>query len=288
VEGPGQLHADVLGLGAIVAGMALTLGQPGKRTVVGWLSYAVAVLGKYSFVLAGLWFWLHGAQNWRERLLRLPAMAAMLAVVGALVYGPIWRGPATLTEPLHALSTMNPGGSITEVAGILVDLVRGGTIPRADTPVTQSLELERAAHATTWWTISLVLQLVAVVVGIRVLRDVLRRPHDDDRVALGTGALVIALITLASPRFQSWYLMAALPFFGLCCTAAWRRWWLAAVALSVSTELVHVLARTSPILPVASALTNGGVVVVFLMSFRARYFPAGAAAPPAATATAAP
>jgi len=50
------------------------------------------------------------------------------------------------------------------------------------------------------------------------------------------------------------------------------------VALAVSTELVHVLPRGSLLLPVWSVVTNGGVVVVFLMSFRARYLALGAVA----------
>jgi len=62
----------------------------------------------------------------------------------------------------------------------------------------------------------------------------------------------------------------------------------AAVALSVSTELVHVLARTSPLLPVASVVTNGGVVAVFLMSFRQRYLRSAADVRPGATAPAGP
>jgi hypothetical protein len=291
VEGPGQLHADVLGLAAVVAGIVLTLGgRPGRpaATRAGWLLYALAVLGKYSFAFAGFWFWLYGARTARERLLRLPAMAGVILAAGVLFYAPFWRGPATLTEPLRALSGMNPGGSITEVAGILVDLLRGGGVPQADAPVTQSLEIERATHAATWFAVSLVLRLVTLGIGIRVLRGMLRRPHDDDRIALGTGTLVIALITLASHRFQSWYLMAALPFFGLRCTAVWRRWWVAVVALSVSTELVHVLARSSPLLPVASVLTNGGVVIVFLMSFRERFLAAGDAARPGTKAPGAP
>jgi hypothetical protein len=40
------------------------------------------------------------------------------------------------------------------------------------------------------------------------------------RLALATGAFVIAVVTLASPKFQSWYLLAALPFFGLSCPPA--------------------------------------------------------------------
>ena len=103
----------------------------------------------------------------------------------------------------------------------------------------------------------------------------LRKPYDEDRLALGTGTLVVAVITLASHRFQSWYLVAALPFFGLSCTVVWRRWWVAVVGLAVATELVHVLPRTSALLPVWSAVTNGGVVLAFLACFRARFLRLG-------------
>jgi hypothetical protein len=94
----------------------------------------------------------------------------------------------------------------------------------------------------------------------------------------------VAALTLASHRFQSWYLVAALPFFGLRCTEVWRRWWLAVVPLSVATEFIHVLPRTALLLPVWSVVTNTGVILVFLMSFKARYVsfdgaPRGAIAP---------
>jgi len=288
VEGPGQLHADLLGVAAVVAGIVLTVPGAARGRAAGWLLYAVALLGKYSFAFAGFWFWLIGARTPRQRLVRLAAMAGALLGVGVLFFAPFWRGPATVTEPLRALASMNPGGSITEVVGILVDLLRGGGVPHADAPVTQTLDLDRTTHGSTWFAVSLVLRLVTLAIAVRVLRAMLRRPYDPDRIALGTGTLAVALITLASHRFQSWYLMAALPFFGLHCDEVWRRWWLAAVALSVSTELVQVLPRTSPLLPVASVLGNGGVVVVFLMSFKQRYLSFGDDARPPATAPAAP
>jgi len=275
VEGPGQLHTDLLGVVAVTAGILL---QTGGRAKAGWGLYVLAVLGKYTFAFTGLWFWLSGAATLRQRLLRLPAMATVLLALAAACFAPFWRGPATVTEPIRALAGMNPGGSITEVVGILVDLVRGGAVPQADTPVTQALALDQATHATTWFVVSLVLRLVTLGVGARLLWAMLQKPYDEGRIALGTGAVVVAVITLASHRFQSWYLLAALPFFALRCTEAWRRWWVAVVALAVSTELVHVLPRGSLLLPVWSVVTNGGVVVVFLMSFRARYLALGAVA----------
>jgi hypothetical protein len=269
VEGPGQLHADVLGLAAIATGIAL--GLTGRRRTSAAL-YALAVLGKVSFAFTGSWFWLHGARTTRERLLRLPVIAAWLLALGILFFAPFWRGTATLTEPIRALSGMNPGGSITEVVGTIVNVLRGGGIPHADSPVRDAILLGRTASATTWFVVSLVMRLVTLAVGVHVLRAMLRKPHDDDRIALGTGALVIAAITLASHRFQAWYLMAALPFFGLCCTEAWKRWWVAVVAVSVTTEFVYVLPRTALVLPVWVAVTTGATVILFLVSFRARYF----------------
>jgi hypothetical protein len=268
VEGPGQLHADLLGLTAVVGGILLVFAG---RTRSGWALYALALLGKYSFAFTGSWFWLFGARTTRQRVLRLPAIAAIAVALGVLFYAPFWRGPATLTEPLRALAAMNPGGSITEVVGILVNLARGGGVPHADAPVQAALAADRAQLATTWAAVSLVLRVVTLGVGALVLARMLRRPADDRRVALGTGTLVVAVATLASHRFQSWYLVAALPFFGMRCTQVWQRWWVAVVALSVATEFIHVLPTTSALLPVWSVVTNGGTVIVFLASFRARY-----------------
>jgi hypothetical protein len=268
VEGPGQLHADLLGMVAITAGIIL---QRRGRVKAGWVCYALAVLGKYSFAFTGFWFWLVGAPHLRQRVLRIPAMAAVLAGVGFLFYAPFWRGFASLAEPIRALASMNPGGSITEVVGRVVDILGGAAIPRADLPVRQAVELDRTAHATTWFVVSLILRVLALGVGVRVLRVMLRRPGDEDTISLGTGVLVVAVITLASHRFQSWYLLAALPFFGLRCTEAWRRWWIAAVALSVTPQFAYLLPRTAFILPAWIALSTAGVILVFLMSFKARY-----------------
>jgi hypothetical protein len=78
----------------------------------------------------------------------------------------------------------------------------------------------------------------------RPLRDA-AKPYDEGRIALGTGTLIVAVLTLASHRFQSWYLVAALPFFGLRCTAVWQRWWISVIPLAVGTEFIHVLPRTA-------------------------------------------
>jgi hypothetical protein len=45
----------------------------------------------------------------------------------------------------------------------------------------------------------------------------------------------------------------------------------AIVAISVTTEFVQVLPPASLLLRVWSTISNGGVVVVFLVSFRGRY-----------------
>jgi hypothetical protein len=268
VEGPGQLHADLLGLTALVFGVLLAgAGRPRSSFV----AYAVAVLGKYSFAFAGPWFWLSGASSARQRALRLPVIAAVLAALAVVFFAPFWRGPATVTEPIRALAAMNPGGSITEVIGTIVQVLRGGGIPHADAPVRAALDADRAANGTTWFVVSLIMRLVTLAVGVRVLHGMLRRPHDEDRIALGTGALVVGVLTLASHRFQAWYLVAALPFFGLHCTEVWRRWWIAVVGVAVTTEFVYVLPRTALILPVWVAVTTAVTVVLFLASFRARF-----------------
>jgi hypothetical protein len=269
VEGPGQLHGDLVGLVLVVAGILVAFGG---RTTPAWALYATALLGKYSFAFTGFWFWLFRASTPRQRALRLPAMAAILVGLGVLFFAPFWRGSATVLEPVRALGKMNPGGSITEVVGILVDLARGGGVPRADAPVQQALDASRASNASTWFVVSLVMRVITLGVSARLLAVMLRKPHDDARIALGTGTIVVAVVTLASHRFQSWYLVAALPFFGLCCTDVWRRWWVAVVAFSVATEFVLVLPTNSPLLPVWSGVTNGATVVVFLAAFRRRYF----------------
>jgi hypothetical protein len=309
VEGPGQLHADILGMSAVVVAIGLSLGRVdrwgpgpavsfarwgpgptglGRRRLVGsWALYSLAVLGKYTYVFAGPWFWLFGAVDWRQRALRLLALTGLLVSLGALLYAPFWRGTATLLEPVRALGGMNPGGSIVEIVGHIVHALRGGAVPPADLPPQVAIELERAAKGSTWAVTSFVLRVVFVGVTARQLYGMLRRRADAESLAVGTGAIVVAAISLFSHRFQSWYLIAALPWFGLRCEGAWRRWWLLAVAFSVATEFIHVLPRTAALLPVWSVVTNGGVVVVFLLWFRDRFLrlePQTAQEPPPAAA----
>ncbi|MDP9001742.1 MAG: hypothetical protein M3O46_16705, partial [Myxococcota bacterium] len=207
----------------------------------------------------------------RERVLRIPAMAAILVGLGMVLYPPFWRGPGTLTEPIRALSHMNPGGSITEVVGYAVQFLRGGTIPPPALPARLAVAMNRENNGATWQIVSWISRTVALAVAARVLHTMLRKPRDEGAIALGTGALVVAAVTLASHRFEPWYLIGALPFFGLRCTPVWQRWWIAAVAVSVAMRFVHVLPKTAFLLPLWSALSTGALVVVFLMSFRARY-----------------
>ena len=118
----------------------------------------------------------------------------------------------------------------------------------------------------------------------------LRKGADESTLSLGTGALTVALLTIASHRFQCWYLLAALPFFGLACPPAWRRWWTAAVAVSVPVDFACVLERTSAVYPVWGAASTGALVIVFVAWFRPRYldFPGDVGARPEATTPAGP
>jgi hypothetical protein len=290
VEGPGQLHADLLGLVAITAGIVLH--RSGKvRTSFGL--YAVALLGKYTFAPAGLWFWLSATPSAGQRARRIATMGAILVGMGVAFYAPFWSGPDTLLAPLRSLARMNPGGSITEVLGIVVQFLRTGSFTPPDLAVQAALELDRATKHASWLVVSWIMRLVFVGVVAIVLPSMLRKGSDERTLALGTGVISVALLTLASHRFQSWYLVAALPFFGLSCSTAWRRWWTAVVAVAVPVDFACVLERSSSVYPVWGAVTTGALVVVFLWSFRARYlsFPRRADAPdarPGATAQEAP
>ena len=281
VQGLGQLHADVLGLAALATGIAL---QVRGRRWGGWCLGAIAVFCKYTFLFTTPWFWLFGAEGTRQRAARVFAMGAVIVGVGVLLYAPFWSGPATLTTPLRTLDSSLPGGSITEVAGHLVHVLRGGAVPPATLPPRVAVEMERAAKGPTWLVVSLILRFVFAGVALRQLQGMLRRRSRDDELALGTGTLVVAGLTLASQRFHSWYLLTAAPFFGFRCEGPWRLWWVLAVGLSVATEFIHVLPRSAALLPIWSVLTNGGVVAVFLWSFRERFLRLPPSAEPLAEA----
>jgi hypothetical protein len=292
MEGPGQLHTDMLGLVAVTAGILL---QQRGHVWKGWIAFAVAALGKYSFVFTGTWFWLFGARTLRERLLRIPAILCVLAGVGVVSFSVFWHGPKTLTEPIHALGAMNPGGSIVEIVGQVVHVLLGGSIAPPDLPAKMAVAFERSSKAGIWLVLSLIMRLFALTVGLRALYVMLRGraggskepAPDPGLIALGTGVLVVAALTLASHRFQSWYLLAALPFFGLECTPAWRRWWVAIVAASVTVSFVQVLPKNALLLPVWSTISNVSVVVIFLTSLKARYWSFGTLEPPASSDVAA-
>jgi hypothetical protein len=132
---------------------------------------------------------------------------------------------------------------------------------------------DRASMGSAWFVVaavSLVLKAVTMGVVARLLYLMLKK-NRPDVTALGTGALIIATVTLAGPKFEPWYLLPALPFFGLSCTSPWRRWLTAAVALSVLPTFANVLPSTSPMVPVWGVLSTGASVTWFLAMFRARY-----------------
>ena len=141
-----------------------------------------------------------------------------------------------------------------------------------------------------WYVVAavkLLLKAVTFGVGARLLYVMVkqgrRRP---EVVALATGALVIVVATLGAPKFEPWYLLPALPFLGLSCTPAWRRWLTAAVGLSVLPTFANVLPRTSPLFAVWGVVSTGANVAWFFAMFRARYmgtFAAMSEAAPAAS-----
>jgi hypothetical protein len=269
LEGPGQLHADMLGVLAIVAGI---LAQMRGRHMRAWVYWALATLGKYSFAVTGLWFWLSGARTGKERLARIPVMAAILAVIAVVFFLPFWKGLPTLMVPVHTLANMNPGGSITEVVGHVVHTLRGGPMPQLNAPLAATMEFDRQTKGHTWAIVSGIMHVVSVGVGLRLLWIIFQKPRDEGRIALATGALLVAAVTLASHRFQAWYLLAALPFFGLSCTPAWRRWWVAMVAVSVVPDFTLLVPKGTVVLPVWPAVTpTAACVVLFLSWFPSRY-----------------
>jgi hypothetical protein len=274
LEGPGQLHADLLGVVAVTAGI---LFQQRGRLKSGWGAFALAVLGKYTFALTGLWFWLAGARTPRQRALRLPAIVAIFGALGAVSFAPFWRGVATVSEPIRMLAGMNPGSSLTETLGVFVHVLRGGQSAPVDMPAAEAIAFNRASQGGIWLVLSLVLGVVFLRIAVHVLAAMARDRDDDDLVALGTGVLVVAFATLAGRRFEPWYLMVALPFFGLRCTAEWKRWWIAVVALAVAPTFINVLPRSAAILPVWSVVTGIAVMVTFVSSFKARYLSFGPA-----------
>ena len=248
LEGPGQLHCDLVGLTLVSAGVVLGLRG---RKVAAVLLYALAVVSKYTFVFVGPWFLLFDPSSVRRRAGRALLMVTAIGACGAAFYAPFWLGLRTITAPIQDILAEKPGGTLVEVVG---DLAALGSSPSP--PVVAA--------------VSLTLKLVTAVVGARVLYVMLKR-NGPEVVALGTGALIVVAVTLGAPKFEPWYLLPALPFFGLSCTPPWRRWLAAAVGLSVLPTFANVLPSSSPIVPVWGVLSTGANVAWFLAMFRARY-----------------
>ena len=281
LEGPGQLHCDLIGLTLVSAGVVLALRG---RTVAAVFLYALAVVSKFTYVLVGSWFLLFDPISTRRRVVRALTMATAVGMCGAALYAPFWRGPATITAPIRDILADKPGGTIVEVVGDLVLAARGVSPSPPDMPSAAGAARDRASMGSAWFivaAVSLMLKAVTVAAMGRVLYVMLKR-NRPEVTALGTGALLVVAVTLGAPKFEPWYLLPALPFFGLCCTTAWRRWLTAAVALSVLPTFANVLPSTSPIVPVWGVLSTGANVAWFLAMFRARYLDSFADTPASA------
>ncbi len=266
VEGLGQLHPDLLGVLLVTVGLMLARRS---RTLGAGVTWSLATVAKLNFGLAAPWFLLSGTRGWSDRMRRTLVVALTLAATATILYTPFWRGPETVLGQLQGLrtNTFVPGGTMVDVVGTAAGGLAGS---KANTPVElfdprQQDVRTRAAQGAQ--LLAMLIALAAIIpLGLGLLRDL-----DEDRLALATGAFIVAMVTLASPKFQSWYLMTALPFFALCCPPEWRRWWVWAVATAVAPEFALVLPR-SAFLFTPWALTTLASVVVFLLSFRARFW----------------
>ena len=270
LEGPGQLHCDLVGFTLVTAGVVLAMRG---RTAPAVFLYALAVVSKYTFVFVGPWFLLFDPGSARRRLGRALAMAAAIALCGAVLYAPFWQGTRTLTAPIADILAEKPGGTLVEVVTDLV-LVARGVSPAALSAVDPVVGGDEHALLGGGWlvvaAVKLALKGVTLAVGARLLYVMLRR-NRPEVTAVGTGALIVVAATLGAPKFEPWYLLPALPFFGLACTAAWRRWLTIAVALSVLPTFANILPAASPIVPVWGVVTTGANVAWFVALFRSRY-----------------
>jgi hypothetical protein len=269
VEGPGQLHPDLLGVIAITAGLLLRRRAPGLGGSSAW---ALATLCKWNLGFTLPWFWLSGTRNQAQRLWRAALLALSLLGMGAVFYAPFWRGPETLFSPLRALAanTMVPGGSVVDCVGVVATSLRGDVFD-AKHPLQEPGARPREARASAWKVAQWFMQFLALAAIVPLVLGLLRG-FGDERLAVVTGAFIVALLTLASPKFQSWYLMSALPFFGLSCPPAWRRWWVWVVATSVTEEFSLVLPRTAALFAPCVAISTVATALVFLLWFRARFW----------------
>ena len=268
VEGFGQLHPDLVGALLIVAGLLVGRRSPG---IGGGTAWALATLAKLNLALTVPWFWLVRTGTWARRLARAALLAVCLLAAAALVYAPFWHGPETVRGQLRALrsNTLVPGGTLVDVAGTVAGALAGPAATRG-TPVEQFDARQQQARARASRIAQVVAALLALAALVPLGLQLLRR-QDEEWLALATGAIVVAVLTLASPKFQSWYLLAALPFFALSCPPVWRRWWVWAVGLSVTPEFSLVLPRTA-VLYAPWGLTTLASVVVFLAWFRTRFW----------------
>ena len=224
VEGLGQLHPDLLGALLVTVGLMLARRS---RAVGAGLAWSLATVAKLNFGLAAPWFLLSGTRSWPERMRRTLVLALTLVATATVLYIPFWRGPETVLGQLQGLrtNTFVPGGTLVDVVGTLAGGLSGSKV---NTPVElfdPRQQDVRARAAQGAQLLAMLIALAAIIpLGLGLLRDL-----DEDRLALATGAFIVAMVTLASPKFQSWYLMTALPFFALCCPPEWRRWWVWAV-----------------------------------------------------------
>jgi len=270
VEGPGQLHPDLVGVLLITAGLLM---RGRARGLGGATAWSLATLSKWNFGFTLPWFWLSGTLTRAQRRRRGALLVLSLVVLGAAFYAPFWRGPATLVGPLHETGPAS-GWSRSPVVDCIdgaVRILRGDDRFHPDPLTTEAIGENLEVRAVVWQVAQTVMQLLALAAILALARG-LMRGYDEKGLAFATGALVVALVTLASPKFQSWYLMSALPFFGLSCPPAWRRWWVWAVAASVSTEFSLALPRAATVFPVVSAVTTIATATVFLGWFRARFW----------------
>jgi len=271
LEGPGQLHCDLVGFTLVTAGVVLALRG---RTAPALFLYALAVVSKYTFVFVGPWFLLFDPGSARRRLGRALAMAAAIAVCGAALYAPFWQGTQTLTAPIADILAEKPGGTLVEVVMDLALVARGVSPAALDALGAGGAAVDERALLGSGWlvvaAVKLALKGVTLAVAARLLYVMLRR-NRPEVTALGTGALIVVAATLGAPKFEPWYLLPALPFFGLSCTPAWRSWLTTAVALCVLPTFANVLPASSPLAPVWGVVSTGANVAWFLAIFRARY-----------------
>jgi hypothetical protein len=258
---------------AITAGMLAQATGPRVWGAVGWAS---ATLFKWNDVIAAPWFWLAGARSWWERLKSLGLMALVLVALSVTAYLPFWRGSETVQEPFRKLfsQTLVPGGSVVDVVGELGSILRrssGGDAFDPHMPIVERVARQREARASIWRAAQRVMSLVALIALLPLFRALLRK-HDEALVAPASGIFVIIALTLASPKFQSWYLMSALPFFAYSCPPAWRRWWPWVIFAAVTQEFPLALPRDAALFMPAVAFGTGLTAIVFLWSFRERYF----------------